>query len=65
MRVLVEHTHLFEKMLGEKKSFALMKKHYKAYVNAFDGAKELRVQLMEAKDANDVEKIILENGYTL
>ncbi len=65
MRVLVEHTHLFEKILGDKKGFAIMKKHYKAYVNGFDGAKELRVKLMEAENAGHVEKIIVENGYSL
>jgi tRNA-dihydrouridine synthase len=35
-----------------------MKKHYKAYVNGFDGAKELRVKLMETKNAKEVEAII-------
>ncbi len=56
-RVLIEHTHLFEELLPHK-SFALMKKHYKAYVNGFDGAKELRVRLMEAKDAKEVEEVV-------
>ncbi len=42
------------------KSFAIMKKHYKAYCEGFDGAKELRMKLMEAKDADDVEKIVEE-----
>jgi len=55
-RVLIEHTHLFEELLPHK-NFALMKKHYKAYVNGFDGAKELRVRLMEAKDAKEVEEV--------
>ncbi len=55
-RVLIEHTHLFEELLPHK-NFAIMKKHYKAYVNGFDGAKELRVRLMEAKDAKEVEEI--------
>jgi tRNA-dihydrouridine synthase len=36
--VLVEHTKLFEELMTGVKSFALMKKHYKAYVNGFDGA---------------------------
>ncbi len=57
LRVMVEHTHLFEKLLPHK-NFATMKKHYKAYVNGFDGAKELRVRLMEAADANEIERII-------
>ena len=57
LKVLVEHTKLFEEMLGQHKNFAIMKKHYKAYVNGFDGAKELRVKLMEAENALQVENI--------
>lgn len=57
--VMVEHTKLFEEILHHK-SFALMKKHYKAYVTGWDGAKELRMKLMEAKDANEVEQIVKE-----
>lgn len=61
LRVMVEHTYLFEKLLSEHKSFDNMKKHYKAYVNGFDGAKELRIQLMEqAKEAAAVEQIVEE-----
>lgn len=55
--ILIEHTHLYEKLLGDIKNFAIMKKHYKAYVNGFDGAKELRVHMMEAKNAEEVERI--------
>ncbi len=58
LRVMIEHTFLYEKMLGDIKNFAIMKKHYKAYVNGFDGAKELRVKLMEANSAEEVEKIV-------
>jgi tRNA-dihydrouridine synthase len=35
-----------------------MKKHYKAYVNGFDGAKELREKLFETNDYDEVEKIV-------
>lgn len=55
--VMVEHTKLFEELLPEK-NFAIMKKHYKAYVNGFDGALALRAELMEAKDSNEVEVIV-------
>lgn len=57
LSVLVEHTKLFEELLPHK-SFAIMKKHYKAYVNGFPGAVELRAELMEAVDATAVENII-------
>ncbi len=60
LKVMVRHTKLYEKLLGRVKSFAIMKKHYKAYVNGFDGAKELRIQLMEAKDASGVKKVVKE-----
>jgi len=58
LKVLLEHTKLFEKMLGKQKNFAIMKKHFKAYVSGWDGAKELRMKLMEANNAEEVEKII-------
>lgn len=55
--VLVEHTKLYEELLPHK-SFAIMKKHFKAYVLGFNGAAELRALLMEAKDATEIEKIV-------
>ena len=57
INVLLEHTKDYEKKLGKYKSFNIMKKHYKAYVNGFDGAKELRIDLMNAKDYKEVKKI--------
>ncbi len=60
LEVMLEHTKLFEKLLGDTKNFALMKKHYKAYVEGFDGAKELRGKLMETSSASEVEVIVKE-----
>jgi tRNA-dihydrouridine synthase len=57
---MVEHTKLFEALLGPYKNFAIMKKHYKAYVNGFDGAKELRMKLMEAENAEQIEAQVKE-----
>lgn len=58
LSVMIEHTKLYEEMLGGHKNFAIMKKHYKAYVNGFDGAKELRVKLMEAENAKQIEDTV-------
>ncbi len=71
LEVALEHTKLFEEIFGETKenkkifggngrarNFALMKKFYKAYISGFDGAKELRIKLMDTKSVEDVEKII-------
>ncbi len=60
LKVLIEHTKLFEKKLGGIKNFAIMKKHYKAYVQGFPEAKELREKLMETTNAVELEKVIRE-----
>ena len=57
LRILLEHSRLFAQLLPHK-NFNIMKKHYKAYVHGFDGAKELRIALMEAKDVDAVAKIV-------
>ncbi len=66
LKILLEHTKLFEKtfLLAKKKkikNFAVMKKHFKAYVSGWDGAKELRVKLMETNDFKQVQAAI--KGY--
>ncbi len=60
LKVMVEHTKLYEELLGGIKNFAIMKKHYKAYVNGFDGAKELRVKLMDCNNASEIESTVNE-----
>jgi nifR3 family TIM-barrel protein len=57
LRVMLEHTFLFDSVLGNHKSLMIMKKHYKAYVNGFEGAKELRIKLMEAESLAEIKKI--------
>ncbi len=56
-RVMLEHTRLFEEMLPFK-NFSIMKKHYKAYVNGFPSAHELRATLMEAHSSDEIEKVV-------
>lgn len=62
LEVLVEHTKLFEKLLGGVKNFAIMKKHFKAYLSgvalAKSDGKDLRTKLMEANNAREVDKIV-------
>lgn len=57
LETMLRHTKRFVDVLGAHKNFAIMKKHYKAYVNNFDGARELRVRLMEAADYGEIETI--------
>ncbi len=69
LQILLEHTRFFEEAFlvrtagapedwYKDKNFAIMKKHFKAYAHGFDGAQALRVQLMDAENAADVEQVI-------
>jgi nifR3 family TIM-barrel protein len=62
LKVMVEHCKMFQKAFGLRagkdgrglKSFAIMRKHFKAYVNGWPGAAELRAELMLAEDSKAV-----------
>ncbi|MBI3632915.1 MAG: tRNA-dihydrouridine synthase, partial [Candidatus Vogelbacteria bacterium] len=58
LKVMLEHAELFDELYTGIKSFALMRKHFGSYVGGFSGAKELRVQLMEAENSKQVQKIV-------
>ena len=60
LSVMIEHTKLFLEKLGDIKNFAIMKKHYKAYVNGFPGAAELRHKLMESQTIGEIEQHVAE-----
>ena len=58
LEIMLEHTKMFEEKLSDIKPFALMKKHYKAYVNGFDGAADLRALLFQTQNYKEVEKVV-------
>lgn len=58
LNAMIEHTKLFEKMYKGIKRFDVMKKHYKAYASGFDGAKELRIELMATKNAKEAQRVV-------
>lgn len=57
LKILIEHSKNFDKYVGHK-NFAVMRKHFKAYVEGFKGAKELRMELMTTKNSKEVKKIV-------
>jgi tRNA-dihydrouridine synthase len=52
------HLSLFDELLGDTTPYATMKKHFKAYISGWDGAKELRVKLMETGGVKDAKTIL-------
>lgn len=58
LRIMVEHTKLFEEKLGDIKNFAVMKKHYKAYTEGIPNSKRLRVALIGTGNSIEVESVV-------
>lgn len=58
LAILLDHAKLFEELLGDVKNFAIMRKHFGAYVKGFPGAAELRMQLMEAENTEAMARIM-------
>jgi len=69
LSTLLEHVQIFSDLYlpgptndrlfnGHTKNFAVMKKHFKAYVSGFGGAGELRESLMASANPEAVETII-------
>ncbi|MCR4325782.1 MAG: tRNA-dihydrouridine synthase [Patescibacteria group bacterium] len=60
IRALMEHLELFEELMAETTNYAVMKKHFKAYISGWDGAKEMRARLMGTESAEEAREILKE-----
>lgn len=60
LKIMVEHSRLFEEKFSDKKPFVIMRKNFKAYASGFDGAAELRMKLMETKNAAETALVVEE-----
>ena len=58
MQALIDHLLLFDELLSETTNFAVMKKHFKAYISGWDNAKIDRVRLMEVENLSDAVAIL-------
>lgn len=57
LKVMCEHARLFEKLMPWKQ-FVHVRKHLSKYAVGFRGSKELRVELMHAKNATEVVHVV-------
>ena len=57
--LLLKHLYLYQKTYGEGKHFELMKKFVKCYINNFDNASELRLELMKIKSLHELINSVL------
>ena len=55
---LAEHLRLFDEFLTDTTHYAVMKKHFKAYINGWDDAKDLRARLMETDNVEEAVDLL-------
>ncbi len=58
IKFLIEQVKIFDRELGDVKSFAVMKKFFKTYMAGFDDAKDIRGEIMEMSEAGEVIKFL-------
>lgn len=58
LNLLLKHTKLFCDIYPEKYKFPVMKKFFKMYIKSFYGAKKFKIQLMNAKNYEEVEELV-------
>ncbi len=57
IKLLLIHLNLWHQTWGEERDFQIMKKFVKAYINGFEGARELRAKMMAARTRADVVEL--------
>jgi nifR3 family TIM-barrel protein len=62
IQALLEHLALFDELMSATTNYSVMKKHFKAYISGWDGAKELRIRLMETNTVSEATDILLNEG---
>jgi tRNA-dihydrouridine synthase len=62
LKILRQHLELFEKTWKGKKPFNSQKKYIKMYIKDFDGANELRKELMEATKIEEIYRLLEPNS---
>ena len=58
LKLLEEHITLFDKTWGKTKNFSIMKKFYKIYLSGMPNVKDVRMEIMKLKTAEETLKFL-------
>lgn len=58
LSTLLRHLHLFREIWGNQKNFAILRRFFKIYLSGFEGASELRHQIMMTTTFDDAETVV-------
>ncbi|MBC7982155.1 tRNA-dihydrouridine synthase, partial [Candidatus Parcubacteria bacterium] len=64
INTLIRQVEVFDRELGDVKSFAVMKKFFKTYMNGFEDAKDIREAIMNMEKAEEVVNFLKEKADT-
>lgn len=62
--MLLRHMELFLEVWQDKKNFDILKKFFKAYLRDFEGANELRAELMLKKNPEEIREVIAKIDFS-
>ncbi|QQS61213.1 MAG: tRNA-dihydrouridine synthase [Candidatus Moraniibacteriota bacterium] len=60
LKALFRLIFLFDSFWGKNKNYDILKRFFKSYLHGFVGAKELRIRMMETREAKEALKILFE-----
>ena len=58
LETMLAHALLYDLLFAGRKNFVDLRRHFKAYVGGFAGARQMRMELMETRSVADVERIL-------
>jgi tRNA-dihydrouridine synthase len=58
LKLLWEHTKLFDRVWGDTKNFHILRRYYSIYSKGFPGAADLRAKLMQTQGIDDVRSLL-------
>ncbi len=66
LEAIIRHAYLYEKNFQDRRNFCVMRKNFKAYLKFVKNSKSLKMNLMQARSANEVESMVRVwyNNYT-
>ncbi len=60
LKLLLRHVELFNEQWADKKSFLILRRFFKIYINGFENASDLREKVMNSQSIEHVKEIITE-----
>ncbi len=65
LELMLYHLNLWESTWGNEKSVQILKKYFKIYIHGFDGASQMRAEVMNLKGLDEIKKWVTSKNFVL